>query len=111
MLQVRVRLTPIRLPLSVGVLAAPRNNRIAAEASRIYERPRCVTPVRSHFVINGFIEPLIYLDVPNEIVRTLLSPDSYTGESVYLSNRYLCFPRSACEFSSNGVKARNFELV
>lgn len=36
-MQVRVRLTPIRLPLSVGVLAAPRNNRIAA-ASKIYER-------------------------------------------------------------------------
>lgn len=36
-LQVRVRLTPIRLPLSVGVLAIPHNNRIAA-ASRIYER-------------------------------------------------------------------------
>lgn len=35
-MQVRVRLTPIRLPLSVGVLAAPRNNRIAA-ASKIYE--------------------------------------------------------------------------
>lgn len=35
--QVRVRLTPIRLPLSVGVLAAPRNNRIAA-ASRMHDR-------------------------------------------------------------------------
>lgn len=32
-LQVKVRLIPIRLPLSVGVLAVPRNNRIAAASS------------------------------------------------------------------------------
>lgn len=53
--QVRVRLTPIRLPLSVGVLAAPRNNRIAV-ASRIYDRRGALPPRdRSYFVINGFI--------------------------------------------------------
>lgn len=69
MLQVKVRLIPIRLlPLAwecwqlCVIIGLPR---------LVVWETRCVTLDRSHFVINGFIEPLIYLDIPNKILRTL----------------------------------------
>lgn len=57
------QINPDHVTLGVGVLAGPRNNRIARS---VYQRA-LLRIDRSRFVINGFIGPLIYLAAPNSL--------------------------------------------